>query len=292
VTDDHLPALFRAADASSLDAQTLYRRTTAAILALLVVAAVGGSIDTDFGPGSTDWGGVVSALAFIVSILLQAFAARTRLERSWYAGRALAESSKSLAWQYAVAGGRYPEAHPEPDRALTADLRALLNDLGEARPFETGGGDPQITPRMRDLRGAPLAERRAAYRAGRIGSQRDWYSDKAQWNRRRARLWLCVTLGFQVAGGVGAVLKATGVIELDVLGIASAIAVAAIAWSELKDHSTLEEAYSLASHELSLVDASIDDDGDGPEWADLVGDAENAISREHRMWRAARSRLR
>lgn len=291
--DGDLPALYGAADTSSLQAQNQYRHATAAVLLLLILAAAGGLVTTSFGPGTTDWGGVVAAIAFFGALLVQLEQARSRPERAWYEGRALAESAKSLGWQYSVGGGRYGRDTTRADEALRADLRSLLEDIGDARPIEVAAGSAQVTFAMDALRGGDLDTRRREYLRGRIADQRGWYAQKARWNRKRARIWLLAIIALQIVGGTAAIVKATGTVDVDLLGLASAVTASVVAWVRLKDHAQLDEAYSLASHELSLVESGIDEPTLESEWARFVADAEQAISREHRMWRAARAtRLR
>jgi hypothetical protein len=142
---------------------------------------------------------------------------------------------------------------------------------------------------MDTLRQQTLAARKSAYFAGRIEDQRAWYSGKARWNRKRAALLLAVTVALELFGGIAAVLKATGVLAVDLLGILSAMGAGVVAWAQLKDHVQLEEAYALASHDLGLVESSLAGVDSEDEWQRFVANAEQAISREHRMWRAARS---
>jgi hypothetical protein len=292
LTDEDLPALYRAADQSSMEGQKQYRKGTAAILGSLLAAAVFGLVTTRFGPGSTDWGGVLAAVAFLASLVVQAALAQRRPERRWYEGRALAESAKSLGWQYAVAGGNYGrrvDGDDEVEGELRKDLAALLHDIGEADPFEVPPGAEQVSSAMRELRESELPNRKNAYRTGRVTSQRSWYGSKARSNRKRARIWSGATIACQVGGGAAAVLKATGSIEVDLLGVGAALAASIVAWVQLNSYAQLDEAYSLASHDLALVEARIGEPRDEPAWADFVADAEQAISREHRMWRAARA---
>jgi len=288
LSDGDLPGLFAAADASSLSAQRQHRRSTAIVLSALIAAAIGGVLPAHLGPGATNWGGVMSAGAFVVALLFQLVLAR-RPERAWYEGRAIAESVKSLGWQFAVGGGDYGPDSNEARPRFLCEIGCLLTDIGEARPFDLPPQATQITPAMNALRSAGLPARQAAYLKGRIEDQRSWYSSKARWNRERASVLLWVTMGFEAAGGITAVLRAAGVFEVDLLGICSAVVAGLIAWSQLKAHVQLDEAYSLASHELGVIQAAADDVHTEDRWRDFVANAEQAISREHRMWRAARS---
>jgi hypothetical protein len=286
--DEDLPALFRAADRGSLEGQRFFRRGTAAILWGALAAAVCGSIG---GPAPA----AVAAIAFIVSLVVQVELARRRPEEEWYDGRAVAESVKSLAWQYAVAGGRYGSENfssgRESDVALTAELRELLSDVGAARLSAADEAGGQITDGMRGLRREPLEVRRDVYLQQRLGDQRGWYARKAKRNRLRRRDWLRVILAAELAGGVGAILAVLSIVNFDLLGVAAAASAAAIAWFQLANHGLLEAAYGLAAQDLSLAHTeghAIEDESD---WAEFVANAEQAISREHRLWRAARGQF-
>jgi SMODS and SLOG-associating 2TM effector domain 1/SMODS and SLOG-associating 2TM effector domain 3 len=230
---------------------------------------------------------------FVAVLVVQVEVARRRPEEDWYDGRALAESAKSLAWQYAVAGGLYGldgnGTEAECDRRLLRDLRDLLEDIGAAHLTGSASAEPQITEAMRQLRAQDMTTRRDVYLAGRIREQRRWYAGKAEGSERRRRFWLGVVLLAQVAGGAGAVLAAAGVIELDLLGIAGAFLAASVGWVQLGDYGTLASAYSAACHELGFAEEELRAVGSEGEWVEAVSDAEQAISREHRMWRAARS---
>src|SRR5918993_3788848 len=157
LADRDLPALFRSADASSLAGQRMHRAGTMVTLGLLVIAAAGGAFISD-GYG-LDVGAVVAAGAFVIALVVQLELARRRPDREWYDGRAIAESAKSLGWQYAVAGGQYGDTTKDPpatEKALADDLSALIGDLGAAK---LASGDPagvQITAAMKGLREADL----------------------------------------------------------------------------------------------------------------------------------------
>ena len=87
---------------------------------------------------------------------------------------------------------------------------------------------------------------------------------------------------------VGAVLKAGGIMPVNVLGLASAAIAGATAWLHMKQHQNLASAYSIAAHELSLIASKIASQLDEANWAGFVDEAEEAISREHTLWKASR----
>src|SRR5207302_6805717 len=110
--DVELPSVFVAAVRSSLSQQRLslwLRRTQ---LLTLVVAAALGAVGVH--TGAVEWGPLLAGVAFIVAGLIEATILTLKPERGWYAGRALAESVKTLAWRYAVAGEPFARPGSEP----------------------------------------------------------------------------------------------------------------------------------------------------------------------------------
>src|SRR4051812_5721392 len=93
-TTTDFPAVYGRANSASLTAQ---RRFVAAVgigLSLGVAAAVFGAVDAE-------WAGWAGAASFACGAIIGALAITQHLERTWYDGRALAESVKSLTWLYA-----------------------------------------------------------------------------------------------------------------------------------------------------------------------------------------------
>jgi hypothetical protein len=144
---------------------------------------------------------------------------------------------------------------------------------------------------MHDMRKSLFDVRKAAYREHRIANQHAWYSTKARLNQRSSTQWSIGLLAVQILGVAGAVLKGTGVIHIDVLGLMAAVAASAVAWLQISQHSTLMQSYSQAANELSVV--LIDLDGATEDvWAKFVNEAESAISREHTAWLTRRIETR
>jgi hypothetical protein len=286
---DDLPMVHRAASDNSLRGQRQFLWETAANLIALVVAAAAGALS--WSEGGVDWLGVLAAAAFFIAVLTRLDLLRARPERLWYEGRAAAESAKTLAWRYAVGGQPFGITAPNTgsaDRRFLQRLNDILTDLPGLHLVPSAEGGEQITTRMRELRSATLEARRAAYGAGRIGAQRDWYAKNARWNRDRARSWGVALLLIEILGGIAALLRIANVLHTDLLGVASAVAAAGTSWLLAKQHETLAKAYSVTAHELAAIAARIDAPQEEETWAHFVDEAEEAISREHTLWRASR----
>jgi len=146
----------------------------------------------------------------------------------------------------------------------------------------------QITPGMRAHRAADFRRRKEPYRAGRIEDQRDWYARKARWNDQRARGLRITALVLEFIGILAGILTITGLVKVDLLGIVAAAIAAVAAWLQTKQHETLARAYSVTAQELAAVRSDWEADRTEQEWAEFVDEAEEAISREHTLWRASR----
>jgi hypothetical protein len=290
--DSDLPGLFQAADSASGLAQRRFLRWGLLTLACGLAAAVAGTVHVGIDDPSLVLGPAVGAVLFAIGILVTLFLASDRPERRWYDGRAVAESVKTLAWQYAVGGGVFSLAVPGAD-ADRLFVKRLSDVMRVRREFSFELPDDltrsQITPVMTALRSSPLPARRAVYVEQRLRDQCGWYSRKSAWNARRARQWLAASLLAQGIGLGGGVAVALGWFEVDVLGIAAAGAAAIAAWVQTKDHSSLSEAYAVTAAELALIVTRAASLGEGEdEWGQFVDDAERAISREHTLWLARR----
>jgi hypothetical protein len=295
--EDDLPALYKVEDNDSIRSQKRFTVSLAVELALLVLvaaaSAIASSFSTRINTSSSKTIEILAAATLVVAFVVRAVRHNRKLEKRWYETRSIAESAKTLAWRYAVGGN--PFSKDSRDESATATLlERRLQEVHESiAPQHTrhGRDEDEITPRMRDIRALSLAERRTAYDIGRILDQRDWYRRKAAWNKKRARQWSALLLAIELAGATAAILRALGVIELDLLAIAVAAVAAGTSWTQARQHQTLAASYSVAELELSTIHDRLlhNPPETEQEWARFVRDAEDAISREHRLWHASRS---
>ena len=286
----NLSPLAEAASQDSMAAQRRYMVATAAHLACLVLAALFGALTIPLEPAGIDLSGAAAVGFFASAALLSAYLFGTRPDRRWYDGRAAAESMKTLAWKYSVGGSPFSVNAADEgglEKLFVERTREIIRALKYAKP---GGGraEPQITDEMRRVRSQSLEDRRAQYREQRIGSQQRWYAEKAQWNNRRATWWRAVVLAVEVAGVFLGLLKVTGAVEIDLLGLAATLATALGAWLQAKQHEELGRAYAVASQELGAILSLVDGAQTEAAWAAFVDQSEEAISREHTLWRASR----
>lgn len=291
VPDSSMPQLFQAADAASLDGQRSYVGGIRRRLVFLIVAAISGIVTWRVGGGRLDVLGLVGMLAFVGAILEESALWRRRPDKAWYDGRAVAESTKTLAWKYATGGVPFPlsMADDEATRGLVDKLGELKNQFPDLvlEPVAT----PQVSSWMRELRFKPLDERKRVYIEARLNDQQHWYQSKARYNQRRSGQWRIALFILEFSGAAASLF--TAVVQTNLmLGPALAmIAGAAIAWLETKQHDSLARAYSAACTDLSNASSKLVLATSEESWSREVDDAEEAISREHVVWLATRHRL-
>lgn len=285
MTTPLLPALYDATDEASLTGQRWFLVARRVQLGSLVVAAVAGLLTLRV--GSIDLAGVVALLAFTLVLVAQLLVEMYQPQRAWYEGRAAAESIKHLAWKYAVRADPFL-SHEDADQTFIGRIKETLGALASLKLAPTTGD--QITAWMRESRASDSETRRQVYLMHRLREQRDWYARRATQHRTSARVWRLALAVIVILGALGGVAKTFSVIDLDAIGLAATAASAVTAWVESKQFDALAVTYGAASHDLGLSDSLAKGVPDTDEaWSRFVNDAEDAISREHRMWTASRS---
>jgi hypothetical protein len=288
---EEFPALYQATNQKSVESQKEFLRWFRVRLVSLLVAAIGGAATVSiFGVEVGAW---VAFIAFLLALGSELLLAVRKPERVWYEGRAAAESAKTLSWRFVVGGEGFASSRPidEAEHVLLRELGEILQDLKELdlSTTELSASSPsQISPQMRAIRSLPFDERRVLYKTNRIDDQRAWYTKKARWNSIRARRWTTTVIASEILGVVLGGIVAFGILDFDALGILAAVAATITAWVQAKQHQNLATAYSITSQELASISSEIDLIQDESKWAEFVGQAEEAISREHTLWRASR----
>lgn len=276
---------------SAADVSARGQRTTKLLvryeLVALVLAGAAGVHSVRVGPARLDVLAAAGALFFLISLACLVYRSKDKPENRWYAGRAGAESVRTMAWRYAVGGDPFPRSMEDKDAAALylARLTDILDELRHLELAPTAPDEGELTPGMKNLRAASFPARRAAYKRDRIDNQISWYTARADSHERAARLWLLVSGLASLAGLVAAGLRMFDVIDIDVLGVAAACASAAIGWNQLNQNRILVSAYRVTARELAIIRDRIDH-VDEDEWAGFVSDAEDAVSREHTLWLA------
>jgi hypothetical protein len=290
VPDQAMPQLFQAADQASLDAQASYVGRTRLRLLLLCAAAAAGVMTWRAGDAGVEVGAVAALCLFTLAFFVEALMWRDRPDKVWYDGRAVAESAKTLAWKFAVGGDPFPVAMP-PNQATRLLLGRLDAVSTQFKDLELAPVDaPVISAWMNQTRSGGFTARKATYLEQRVADQRQWYDARSRYNRRRSRQWRTGLMSIEATGMLTALVAAVTPIDFVFGPVLAALAGAAVAWVETKQHDSLSRAYAAAVRDLSGVQARLGLVDSETEWAREVADAEEAISREHTVWMASRSR--
>jgi hypothetical protein len=239
--------------------------------------------------GDLNVAALVGAAAIVVAGVFRMQARISEPTKTWYQGRAAAESAKTLAWRYAVGGEPFAVwlDEAEADQLFVTRLNDVLLDL-DGLVLETADEGDEITDWMRETRTFALEERRSLYAEARIAEQRSWYSDKAAVNSRRSNLLGLTTLLFEAAAVIQALLTATGLVDLELLAFMATVIAGIVAWMQTKDYQNLANAYTVASRELAAIGSLLRHQQTEEDWPSFVANAEESISREHTLWRASR----
>jgi len=284
--------MFRLANRASEDAQTAFLRFIAADLTLIVASSVLGAFSFSSDTAKSVLA-LVSAGLMGAGLLLTLYIRSQQFEQSWYDGRAVAESVKTRAWRFMTCSEPYGETLTEAE-ASRLFLNTLHEVMQERKAFSASLGDdtslaPQISPKMLAVRRMSLPERKAIYLTQRINDQRMWYSNKSKMNKNSARFWFnAVMLSQAFALFSSLCLIRWPTLPINVPTFFAAAAAAAIAWLQLKRHRELANSYGLAAQELGLIAEQVQNMTTPDQLSDFILDAENAISREHTLWKARR----
>ncbi len=291
LVEEDFPALYKSADSSSLKAQALFLRLTKLELISLISAAALGSFTAFSESEYKNLLGAMSGFAFFLALLLRAYNLKMTPENEWYEGRAVAESVKTLTWRYAVGAepfGLHSMSDQRTDELFLERLDSFLQGMKTIPPTESGL-DEQITLGMKNMRGNDLNSRKAAYKKSRIEDQQSWYSNKSSQNKARAKCWNLALLVLEGLGILATILFVAGYLDISLAGLVGAFVAAGVSWLQTKQHYNLSKSYALAAQELALIKAKVNAQASEELWSTFVVDAEEAISREHTMWKASRS---
>ncbi|WP_164842338.1 DUF4231 domain-containing protein [Actinoplanes solisilvae] len=281
------PAMYYSWDRGSVSGHRSFRTANRVRLLALFVAAVGGA--ASWRTGEVDLFGVLGLVSFAVALATGAYLLTIDPEKLWYEARTATESTKTLAWRYAVGGNPFPGTLParEADERLVARLTAVAASLDTVAEPGRDDTNELITEPMRKLRAAPFDERKAAYLRDRVVAQEGWYRDTARADARRFRTLTSVAIALEFAGLTGAGLKAFGVLDVDLLGVFGAAAAGLAAWIQAQRYAETTRSYTTTYRELGLVKAHLAAVAED-RWPGFVEDAEATVTREHSLWRATK----
>ncbi|BDZ47087.1 DUF4231 domain-containing protein [Naasia aerilata] len=276
------------ADAAAAWHQRRFFRIHLLQLVLVVAAAVVAAVPI---PGTTQLVlGVLAAVFFGVSLVLRVVMAQWNDESGWYAARRAAESAKSLCYRYAFGATDFERsrAEEEVEKRFIEEFGTLGADVLLVDEAPRGDDYSEVTEEMRRARALEFESLRRRYFGERIEDQERWFSSRAVHHLRRSRRWITFMLIAEVAGLALAVLKATGQVPIDLggfVGVMSALAAAFLAWTQLRQHSTLAASYRAQAVALRAYGrrlALLSEE----EWPGFVAAVEGSLTAEHSRWQS------
>lgn len=283
-TED-FPALHRSANTLSLDAQRHFLRCLKLHLVLLCVGAALSALNYP-----CIWIAIAQVFALLGALSCSIYLFTKRPDRLWYAGRAVAESVKTITWRYVTKAEPFDSA----DDIAQHDFRKKLKDIVDqnrevAQSLTSNLTEAQISDVMNSTRALGLADRKKAYQLERISDQLAWYAKKSAFNKRTSNIFFWLLVATNAAAVIAAIVRVnfptTPVWFTDTL---IAIAASLLSWMQAKRYSELAASYALTAHEISLIREQSSLPSTDQEFSLFVGDAENAFSREHTQWTARR----
>jgi len=287
-----LPALYHAADQTSLRSQQTYLRLFLSVLVMTSVAP-GAIIVSSIYSNLLQPARLISAALLIICLLLTAKIKESQKERTWYGARAVAESVKTSAWRYAMAADPFPQSLglPLAQASFQQTLSDILRDRKSLNYSAAGNtnNQAQITPQMAALRAASWQERLQAYVKDRLQDQRRWYSRKAADSNSKESIYFWLIIIAQLSSVVtAAAFAAWPTLHVNVTAALTASTASLLAWLQVKRYQETSQSYALAAQELGIIEAGAARVSSEEDLSRFVADAENAMSREHTLWVARR----
>ena len=286
--ESDFPALYKAADKASLEAQSNYYWGLGSYLILLVVATI-----ISFGWPNATYGAIVSAALFLLTLSILVWLKVQKPEDTWYNGRAVAESVKTRTWRWVMKAEPYEQDLPngQIEIEFLSDIKEILNQnmaISSSLEWNPSLGEA-ISNEMRTTRALPLPDRLATYKKGRIEDQLAWYSKKSLLNRKRAKQWFIGSVALHLVAVLMLlyrIMEPTTSLPVEVVATAAS---AVLTWLQAKRHNELSSSYSLAAHEIVLIKGEAESTNTEEQLSSLVVNSESAFSREHTQWAARKN---
>lgn len=289
-----LPDSYSSYDASTIIAQRdhfrliLFELSSAVVISILSLIIAISQQDT-----ISRIGFLIISFLFLIGIIRQLLATKKEFEKKWFAFRAVAESIKSLAWQYGMACGNFSESNLDACKLFLQRIKRIkeifqINPDTETISIESSN---DLKQSMLEVRKLGWQDKRNIYIKERLEDQIKWYTNKAKINKKKSDLYDWTIIILQI---VGILICLVLLFIHPIVNGASALAftvtliVSIIGWSRSKQHAELVEPYLNAARELNDIRQEINLAGGEADFQILIEEAEQAISREHTMWLAKR----
>lgn len=291
--DKFFPILFRLADKKSDVSQKIFISLNLAILILLILSSL-----------SSIYAGESKApnqlLMFctgclVLSALINLYVFIFKPEKSWYEGRAIAESVKTLTWKF-ITGTKPFTLNLSPEISQNLFNENLKKIIGQRKDFFVLIGkkypnENMISDEMNRIRFSDFENRKSLYLNSRIQDQIDWYSKNALTNSKYKTSAFILMIVFQLLGVTFFIVEINCPTNSSYTSLAITLTSVLLAWLQLKRYQELSESYAITAMELKFIKDKSKFVSSNEELEKYVDDTENAISREHTLWLARRDNV-
>lgn len=282
------PNYFQASDTLSIKSQSSYLRIIRTDLLAMIMAAILAIYSfQDINHKLMIY--TLSGISLLIGLILTIVLKSKKYEDVWYQSRALAESCKTLTWRFCMCSEYFEkDVHiDEIKERFIKRIKEITNEFRDLSKFMDSVILNQniITSKMIELRELSITEKKEYYLTNRIENQKEWYSNKAEWNKKQYDNWFWVIIFSQVLAIVSIVfLIKYPTNNWNFVGLLTTIASSAISWLQIKQHQELKQAYTTASEELNFIKELSYKVETKEQLSEFILDSENAISREHTLW--------
>lgn len=278
------PALYLSADSLSLKSQKHFFRALGVHLSVLIIATL---LPLIFSQTPVSY--AIQACILLFALGCSIYLAKERPDRYWYAGRAVAESIKTITWRYISRAEPFQATDEIAKNEFRNSLKSIVEQNKDiCQQLTDYLADEQITSVMQNNRSRNLEERKKYYQEHRIKNQLSWYAKKTKFNKNKARMFFWILIISNIISVILAVAKIVYPTTSFPIDVFIAISASLLSWIQAKRYTELSASYALTAHEISLINEQSLNATTDEEFSLFVGDAENAFSREHTQWVARR----
>jgi hypothetical protein len=287
------PILFTIADEKSNSSQKKFINVNLSILVLLILSSLSSIYTAEIAAPTSLI--IFCTSCLILSTLLNLFILFFKPEKSWYEGRAIAESVKTLTWKLitgttpfhlSLSDKEFQSIFSENLKKIIGQKKDFFVLIGKKYPNEN-----MISPEMIEIRESSFQERKRIYLEDRIQNQIDWYSKSSKKNSKNKNVTFGFMIGFQILGILFFILELHGLVKLSFTSISITLTSILLTWLQLKRFQELTESYAITAMELKFIKDKSKFITNDAELAKYVDDSETAISREHTLWLARRDNV-
>lgn len=294
ISESELTSLYIASDDASKATQKNYVLIVGVDLALMIAASALTVYNYELVSSKLILY-ILSGLFLLASVFLTIILLTRKFEDSWYQGRALAESCKTLSWRFMTRSELFEDNVPlqEAKQRFIKRVQELGAEFPELNKVMSTDllNKPVITQTMLNIRNLSLSDRKDYYIKNRIEDQKTWYAKKASYNNRQYFFWFSIIIASQAFSLISIVLLISRPdLNWNFVGLFTTISTASLSWLQIKRHQELKQAYTTTSKELNMILSLGDNINTESEFSKFVLDSENAVSREHTLWLAQRRR--